>query len=121
MSRENVEVVERLLDAVARRDAAAVLALYDEDVEWDASRSPLGRATGASVVRGHEGLRAAFREWYEAWDTVVDHVDELLDAGEHVIVVGVGPGARGREQGRGQWRGHASVWTIRDGKVVRVV
>jgi ketosteroid isomerase-like protein len=33
MSLENVEIVRRLYDAVARRDVANVLALYDPEVE----------------------------------------------------------------------------------------
>jgi ketosteroid isomerase-like protein len=118
MSQENVEVVRRLLDAVARRDAATVLALYDEDVEWDASQAPFARVSGVSVFRGHDGLRAAFREWYEAWDTVEDQVNELLDAGEHVVLVAT---VRGRGAASGaevEWSSYASVWTIRDGKFV---
>ena len=36
MSRENVEIVNQALEAGARRDADAVFALYDQEVEWDA-------------------------------------------------------------------------------------
>jgi ketosteroid isomerase-like protein len=36
MSQENVEIVRRVYDAVARRDAETVLSLYDPDVELDA-------------------------------------------------------------------------------------
>lgn len=66
MSLANVEIVRRLYDTVARRDAAAVLDLYDPEVEWDMTRGPL--ASGVEV----EGT-------------------------------------------------NASLWTIRDGKIVRVV
>jgi ketosteroid isomerase-like protein len=37
MSQENVEVVRRVYDAVARRDSAAVLDLYDPEVVLDPS------------------------------------------------------------------------------------
>jgi ketosteroid isomerase-like protein len=37
MSRENVEIVRRVFAATARRDSQAALALYDPEVEWDAS------------------------------------------------------------------------------------
>jgi ketosteroid isomerase-like protein len=121
MSRENVEIVRRIYDAVARRDTETVLALYDPDVEWDASQSPLGRVTGASVFRGHEGLRRAFREWYDGWEHVEDDIEELIDAGEHVIAV-VTLRGRGRSSGvEVEWKDYAAVWTIREGKVVRVV
>jgi ketosteroid isomerase-like protein len=50
MSAENVEIVRRVYQAVARRDTASVLELYDPDVEWDASRgTPVGELTGHSV------------------------------------------------------------------------
>jgi ketosteroid isomerase-like protein len=38
MSRENVELVRRLYDAVSRRDDTTVFTLYDPDIEWDDSR-----------------------------------------------------------------------------------
>jgi ketosteroid isomerase-like protein len=121
MSQENVELVRRVFQAVSRRDSEAVLALYDPDVEWDATRSPLGLVTGISVFHGHHGLRRAFREWYEGWDRVVDEVEEVIDAGEQVIAV-VTLRARGRSSGVDvEWEHYASIWTIRDGRIVRVV
>lgn len=50
MSRENVEVVRRIYEAGARREGAAVLSLYDEDVEWDNSGSPDGLLSGLVCV-----------------------------------------------------------------------
>jgi ketosteroid isomerase-like protein len=41
MSQENVEIVRRLYEAVAGGDSETVLALYDPDIEVDASRTPL--------------------------------------------------------------------------------
>jgi ketosteroid isomerase-like protein len=35
MSRENVEIVRRLYEAINRRDPATVLELYDPEVEAD--------------------------------------------------------------------------------------
>jgi ketosteroid isomerase-like protein len=57
MSRESVEVVRQVFEASARHDAEAVLALYDPQVEWDASRTQPGLGEFADVDRGHEGLR----------------------------------------------------------------
>lgn len=121
MSQEDVEMVRRVYEASARRDTEAVLALYDTDVEWDSSRSPLGRLMGEQgICRGHEGLRKWFREYYEAWDIVNDYKD-LIDAGEHVVSVATGR-ARGRASGAEvELAEYAAVWTVRDGKIVRVV
>ena len=120
MSRENVEVVRRVYEAVARRDAAAVLTFYDPEVEWDMSRHPTATAMGRRLYRGHAGLRTWFREWYEAWDAIEDECEELIDAGEHVISV-VTTRGRGRASGlEVEYAHHAAVWTIRDGKVARV-
>jgi ketosteroid isomerase-like protein len=68
MSREDVEIVRRVYEAVARRDTATVLALYDPDVEWDFTRGPLADVMGRGIYRGHDGLRSWFRAWYEAWE-----------------------------------------------------
>jgi ketosteroid isomerase-like protein len=120
MSRENVEVVRRIYEAGARREGAAVLPLYDENVEWDSSGSPLGVLEGGAVFRGHEGIREMFRQWYAGWEDVVHHMEELIDVGEHIVAVGTLRG-RGRASGVDvAWKNYASTWTLRDGKVVRV-
>ena len=95
MSAENVDVVRRVYEAVARRDTAGVLALYDRDVEWDMSRHPHGTRMGREVYRGHDALRRWFRQYYEAWQDVDFAPEELIDAGEHVIVVAEGRAAVG--------------------------
>jgi ketosteroid isomerase-like protein len=122
MSQENVEIVRGVYDAVARRDAANVLALYDADVEVDGSRLPESAMTGLPhLLRGHEGLRKITREWNEAWEYAEDHCEELIDAGgEHVISVVTRRG-RGLASGVEVETRRGGVWTIRDGKVVRTV
>jgi ketosteroid isomerase-like protein len=121
MSSENVETVKRIFEAAARRDAAGVLAAYDEDVEVDFSRAPQAAMIGRRIYRGHEGLRRWFREWHDAWADVHDEVEEVIDAGEHVISV-VNQHARGRASGVDVEQKHvAGMWTLRDGKVIRVV
>jgi ketosteroid isomerase-like protein len=119
MSQENVEIVRRVYEAAASRDAATVLALYNPKVELDAS--VLGVAgTGRDILRGHEGLRNLFREWHEAWGKIEYGYEELVDAGEQVISV-VTRHARGRASGVEVERPFALLWTLREGKVIRVV
>ena len=122
MSRENVDVVRQVFNAAGRRDRAAVLALYDPEVEWDASQPGTpGDMAGAGVYRGHDGLRSWFRSWHEAWDDLVDECEERIDAGEQVVSVSTMRG-RGRTSGAEVTsRRYSGVWTIRDGKVTRVV
>jgi ketosteroid isomerase-like protein len=121
MSEENLEIVRRIWDADASRDAATILALYDPQVEWDMSQFPLGTLSRRAVYHGHEGLRDWFREWTEAWENIQQSPHELIDAGDHVVSVSTTRG-RGRASGAEVvWERIAAVWTVRDGKVARVV
>ena len=120
MSEENVEIVRQVYEAAARRDTAAVLALYDPEVEWDVSRSPLARLVGEGVYHGHEGLRRFFRAYHDAWENVRYEPEELIDAGDHVISVDHERG-RGRASGVDVELTQYAVWTIREDKVVRGV
>ena len=120
MSRENVEIVRRIYEASARRDTATVLALYDPEVEWDTSHHPMGELLGPERREGHKGLRTWFRDWYEVFEGFEHEYEDLIDAGDHVISIGIDRGL-GRGSGVQVERPIAGVWTIRDGKVVRVV
>lgn len=122
MSEENVQLVRTLFSAAAQGDTATVFSIYDEDVEFDITRSPLPRLVGGTAVwRGHEGLRAFFQERSEQVDEIEDVCDELIDAGDQVVSL-VTTRARGRASGvEVDSPQYAAVWTVRDGKVIRVV
>lgn len=122
MSQENVDLVRRVYEAVGRRDSAAVLSFYDPDIEWDVTRHGWGRLLGVTtVIHGHEGLSRFFLDYYDSWERYEDHVEELIDAGDHVIAV-ITNRARGRVSGLEVESPHnAGVFTIREGKIVRAV
>lgn len=122
MSRENVELVRRLYDAVARRDSDTVLSIYHPDLEWDHSHNrEIAALVGSPVYHGHEGLRRWAREFYEAWDRVEAELEELIDAGDRVVVV-LNYRGKGRVSGlEVEFTRMAGVMTIRDGQVIRAV
>jgi ketosteroid isomerase-like protein len=119
MSQANVEVVRRLYEAIQRGDSAAVLDLYDPDVEWDMSGYPYGEMLTVRS-RGHAALRTFWRELYEAWDAYDHDVHELIDAGDHVVSVVTDRG-RGRASGAEVRTDAYGVWTVRDGKITRSI
>jgi ketosteroid isomerase-like protein len=121
MSEENVAIVREAYEAAARRDRDATLPLYADDVVWDITQAPARELIGGSLVyHGHEGLARFFAEWHEAWTDVASHLDELIDTGEHVVSVETTRG-RGRRSGAEVDIPHGAVWTVRDGKISRVV
>jgi ketosteroid isomerase-like protein len=122
VSQQNVAIVRRLFDAAMRGDTETALSLWDPDVEFDARRSRWAEVMpGMTHFRGHDGLRAFFREYYETWEKLVDDVEELIDAGDQVVSVVTHRG-RGRTSGLDvEWAGNSGVWTVRSGKIVRVV
>lgn len=120
MSQDNVEIVRRAFEATARGDGASVLALHDPKVELDPSRSALGRLVGAGVYHGHERVRRFFHAYYEAWDHIDYDIEELIDAGDQVVSL-VNSRGRGRVSGVEVELRIPGVWTIQEGKIVRVV
>ena len=120
MSRENLELVRQVYDAVGRGDADTVVSLYDDEIEWDFSQSPLATVFNQTVYRGHDGLREFNRERFdEAWQDFEDNPMEVFEANDKVISV-VSSGGHGRASGAKVALTHYGVWTIRDGKIARV-
>lgn len=121
MSQQNVEIVRRVFEAVARRDAAAVLSLYDPEVEVYFFPGTLADRLGrAGNFHGHEGLRQFDRELREAFEGFETNYEELIDAGDKVISA-----SRYRARGRGSGieidgPPQFLVWTIREHRVSHV-
>jgi ketosteroid isomerase-like protein len=118
VSQENAEIVRSIYEAVTRRDSATPFEVYAEDIVWDVSNS--GRATlMKSVYRGHEGVRQMWRDAVEVFGEVDLDVEELIDAGEQVVAV-ICERVIGRTSGAPGKASHVAVWTLADGKVVRM-
>ena len=115
MSRENVEVVRNAFQAFNRRDVDGFLEGAEPDLVTDWSRA-VGPERG--IFRGREQVAQFVRSWWDAFDESAIIVDELIDAGDHVVAV-----FHGRQRGRGsgavvEGRGSVLVWSFRDGRVV---
>ena len=115
MSKQNLEVVRRSLDAWNRRDLDRALAEMHPDcvVDWSESRGP-----DSGIYRGRERVRRFYEGWLELFDQVDIQPEDLIDVGEHVVVPNRGF-ARGRE-GVTVTASSTQVFTFREGKIVRV-
>ena len=114
MSQENINIVLRCVEAFDRGDYEAALQALDPGIEYDLSHFPDGR-----VYRGRDGVREAFRIWLGTWEDYRQERDKLIDGGDDVIVPT-------REHGRGKGGGLElerptfGVWTLHDGKAIRI-
>jgi ketosteroid isomerase-like protein len=117
MSQANVELVRELLEAFRRRDHERAFDFYDPDIVWEHLGSdPLG----SRIYRGHEGVRAYWREWLSAWRDLQFEIQDLRDAGDDVVALIHNQRQWGRQTGiETQMPPYGLVFTIRGGKVVR--
>jgi ketosteroid isomerase-like protein len=114
MSQENVEIVRRCYEAFDRGDLDAAFEDFAPDFELDLSRA-IGIDRGMYTLAQFRRLTESFAE---SWESARYEADELIDAGEHVVMPFTNR-LRGRDgievQARGIWLG-----TIRDGLIVRI-
>ena len=115
MSEENVELARSGYEAYARGDLEAVLALLDSAIEV----RPEQEAMGEDFYRGHEGFLKYVERWLEPWDEYRLIPEQFIDAADKVFVTyrAVGRGKGSGIEVESRW-GH--LWTIRDGKAVRL-
>jgi ketosteroid isomerase-like protein len=119
MSRESVEIVRRVYDAAARRDAETVLGLYDPKIEWDWTRVS-GLFGHGGLYRGREALQHWFREWSDGLDHIHYEAEEVVAVDDHVLSK-ANMRARGRASGIEVDSTLYAIWTIQKSKIVRVV
>ena len=127
MSQENVETVRAVMEAYQQPEMMAALVdgeldleLADPQIEWDASRLTEMLPDLAEIYRGHEGVRTYWRRWFGAWKDLQFEIEDVLDAGEDVVVLIRNQRQWGRHTGIcTELPPYAQVFTMRDGKIVR--
>jgi ketosteroid isomerase-like protein len=111
MSQKNVEVVRELWDAYSRGDFDQVLALSDPYVVM------VSLEEGA--LYGPDAIRKNYERWREAWEKPETVVEEVIDTGDQVVVIARFHG-RGRASGVTVEQRLYEVYTLRNGKILRV-
>jgi ketosteroid isomerase-like protein len=117
MSRENVEIVRRIVASFNAGDVVAVAELFHPAAEWrDLSHAP----DTPEVLVGVDAIIAAGGQWSQVFDEFGAEVYEYIDAHPWVVC-----DTRWSGQGRGSAVGvdirQADAYEVRDGKVVRAV
>jgi uncharacterized protein len=117
MTQQNLELLSRGYEAFGTGDREAVLALLHPDVtvEVHTDRPDIG----SEIYQGHEGFLANFAELEDVFEDLVVEPGEIEDHGDRILVTC-------RVAGRGKGSGVAiegrifHVWTLRDGKALRL-
>jgi uncharacterized protein len=116
MSRENVDRVRRGFEAFSSGGVEALLELVDPDFE---TTTPPELTVEPATYRGHDGLRRYFDSFYEIMEEIRFEPEEFIDAGDRVVVP-VCLIARGRGTGIEAEQRLVFVWTVREGKMLRL-
>ena len=116
MSEENVEVVRRALEAFSQGDLEAIFAACDPEIELQVSDAYFD---APRTYHGHEGIRELFAAQAEVFDPFRLEPEELLDAGDRVLVI-ARAGGLARASGVEVLGRFGHLWTIREGKVVAI-
>ena len=104
-------------EAWARGDYATAYAMWDDDVEWDTTHFEAW--PDDEVYRGRQAVRAFLEEeWLQSWDQLEASVEDVLDAGDRVVVFWL-QRMVGRESGVPVEMSMGQVCTVRDGKITR--
>ncbi len=113
MSEGNVEAVRRVFEEWEKGNLSAGTGLYDPDIVL----VPLERV-GSRRYIGLDGVSEFTRDWLSAVTDLTLTADELIEAGDSVVVavrqrgIGKGSGAPGEIR-------YFQVWSFRGGLVIR--
>jgi ketosteroid isomerase-like protein len=126
VSPANVEIIRSLLPP----SEADIAQLFRDEGLYEATSQALASVIdpgiesiavwqGGVAHQGIAGFRDLWLDWLEPWVEYHTHVDEVIDAGDRVVVL---------VQDRGRREGlesevtllSGSVWHFRDGRIIRV-
>jgi ketosteroid isomerase-like protein len=116
MSGENLEAVRRVYAEWGRGNFRPRFDFYDDDMEWGWSDEFPGLA---GVYRDPAERNARLAEWLSPWEHWVCEAEDYVVHGDHVVALcryhGRGKGSGAAVDTRG-----AHLWTLRDGKCIRL-
>jgi ketosteroid isomerase-like protein len=118
MSQENVEIVRAIYDEWAEGRFTTHLHLFDPDVEYTRSSAHKGDVLEGEW-HGFEAMTRAALEWVETFELLRIEAEHFTEVGDSVLVFTRHTG-QAKASGLPTGGAFADVWTLRDGRVVRL-
>jgi ketosteroid isomerase-like protein len=118
MSRENVEVVRGIYADWERGNFEAALPVLDH---WVTFETFMPDSNETVVVHGLAHLGSFMRDWFKQWRDYRVTGEEFRAVGTHQVFVAGRQAGTGRQSGVEVDSPGFTVWTFRDGKVVRLL
>jgi uncharacterized protein len=118
MSQANVELVRRINETFNRGDVEGAIALADPPREFEFVPSGTLIPDLADVQRGPEGFRRLVEGFSDEFHDPHVELHEVIDAGDRVFFAATFRG-RGKQSGAETSWNIWSVWTVREGRIVR--
>jgi ketosteroid isomerase-like protein len=113
---QNLEIVQRGFEAFNERGVEGILPFIHPEFE---ATTPPNLASEPDTYRGHDGIR----RWFDSFDEVMDQIRWDANGFQQVgdrVVVEFTLRARGKTTGLDFGQDAVMVWSLRDGKAVRV-
>lgn len=111
----NLEIIQELYGAFREKDYEAFLHICTPDLEWIQNE---GFPQGATYRGATSVVEGVFKSNDERWEKFSFRVDQYLDAGDSVIVIGAYVGCN-RQTQKPLRAAAAHVYDLVDGKVCR--
>ena len=117
MSQANVEIVRSALVALADGGVDALAEFLHPEINW---RAMEGAPDDVGEMQGTEAARRYVEDWLETFDDFTTTPEELLDAGEDRVIGVLHVSGRAKLSGITTELRYAAVYTVCEGKIVRV-
>jgi ketosteroid isomerase-like protein len=115
MAEDNVEILRSLYEVWGPHQVEAALPFFDPDCEMHSEVAGPGR----SPLRGHEGVKTYWK-WRAPDSNLAVSANEFIDLGDgRVLVPETAHFQRAGSEGDYMKVWPATLWTLRNGKVVR--
>ena len=119
MSQENVEALRWLHGEWAKGNLWALRDIADPGIEWEWSERLASLYGGPRTYCGLEEIGAATLEWLAAWDSYWMTAEDFIEAGDEILVFMSLHGRTGGSDSVTE-QPTTAVWTLRNGKALRV-
>lgn len=117
MSNDNVELVKKGFAALKEGGVAGLLPYIHPEFE---STTPSALASEPDTYRGHDGVKRYFASFYEAMENVYFEGHEYIAGADDKVFVDFSLHATGRSTGIEAEQRAYQVWSVAEGKAIRL-